>query len=358
MNFNSLDFIKELTNANGAPGFEDEVVEIVKRYAKPYCGEIYEDKMRNVIAYRKNHKGNKPVIMLDGHTDEVAFMVQSINANGSINFLPLGGWHAQNVPAHLVKIKNRDGKYITGIIASKPPHFMSVDERSRLQPINEMTIDVGASSYEEVVDVYKIDVAAPIVPLVDFNYNENTDIMMGKAFDNRLGTACAIETLIKLQNEELPVDVVAAAAAQEEIGTRGAEVTVRTVMPDLAIVFEGSPSDDMYKNKHTTQCALKKGPQIRHRDKSMISNPRFTAWARKIAQQNNIPFQDAVRWAGGTDAGKIHLGNLAVPTVVIGIPTRYAHTHYCYAAYEDYVNSIKWALAIIKNITPEIIESF
>ncbi len=358
MSINSLSFIKDLTNANGAPGFEDEVVEVIKKYAAPFCGEITEDQMRNVFLYTKNHSGQKPVVMLDGHTDEVAFMVQSINGNGSINFLPLGGWHAQNVPAHLVKIKNRSGEYITGIIASKPPHFMSADERSRLQPIQDMVIDVGASSYDEVVNDYKIDVAAPIVPVVEFSYNEQTDIMMGKAFDNRLGTACAVETLINTGNDELFVDVVAAAAAQEEIGTRGAEVTVKRVKPSLAIVFEGSPADDMYRNKFTAQCALKKGPQIRHRDRSMVSHPRFTAWARKIARENNIEFQDAVRWAGGTNAGKIHLGNSAVPTIVIGIPTRYAHTHYCYAAYQDYTDSIRWATAILKSLTPEILASF
>jgi putative aminopeptidase FrvX len=356
--FDSLKFIEEITDANGAPGFEDEVVEIIKQYVKPYTDDVKEDKMRNLFIKRKNHSGNKPIIMLDGHSDEVAFMITSINDNGSLNFMPLGGWHAQNVPAHTVRVRNNDGEYIIGIIASKPPHFMSDEEKNRLMPIKEMTIDIGASSYEEVVNEYKISVAAPVVPDVKFNYNESHDIMFGKAFDNRLGSACAVETLIELGEKELSVDVVSAVAAQEEIGTRGAEVTVRTVKPDVAIVFEGSPADDMDRSPKHAQCALKKGPQIRHRDRSMISNPRFTKWAKEIAKENGIEVQDAVRWAGGTNAGKIHLGNLAVPTIVIGIPTRYAHTHYCYSSYNDYKQAILWAKKIIENLTPEIIDSF
>lgn len=356
--FDSLKFIKEMTDANGAPGFEDEVVNIIKEYIKPFTDDVVEDKMRNLFIKRKNHSGDKPIIMLDGHSDEVAFMITSINDNGSLNFMPLGGWHAQNVPAHTVRIRNNDGEYIVGIIASKPPHFMSDEEKNSLMPIKEMTIDVGASSYEEVVNNYKISVAAPVVPEVKFNYDKDNDIMFGKAFDNRLGCGCAVETLIELGEQELAVDVVTAIAAQEEIGTRGAEVTVRTVKPDIAIVFEGSPADDMDKSPRLAQCALKKGPQIRHRDRSMISSPRFTKWAKEIANENGIAVQDAVRWAGGTNAGKIHLGNLAVPTIVIGIPTRYAHTHYCYSSYDDYRQAVLWAKKIIENLTTEIIESF
>lgn len=356
--FDSLKFIEEITDANGAPGFEDEVVEVIKHYVKPYTDNVIEDQMRNLFIKRKNHSGNKPIIMLDGHSDEVAFMITSINDNGSLNFMPLGGWHAQNVPAHTVKIRNEEGRYIIGIIASKPPHFMSDEEKNRLIPIKDMTIDVGASSYEEVVNEYKISVAAPVVPDVKFKYDESHDIMFGKAFDNRLGSACAVETLVELGEKELEVDVVSAVAAQEEIGTRGAEVTVRTVKPDLAIVFEGSPADDMDRDSRHAQCALKKGPQIRHRDRSMLSSPRFTKWAKKVAKENKIEIQDAVRWAGGTNAGKIHLGNLVVPTIVIGIPTRYAHTHYCYSSYNDYKQAILWAKKIIENLTPEIIQSF
>ncbi len=356
--FNSLKFIEEICNANGAPGFEDDVVKLIIDHSKDFVGEILEDKMRNLIMKRKNHSGNKPVIMLDGHSDEVAFMITSFNKNGSLNFMPLGGWHAQNVPAHTVRIKNDLGEDVIGVIASKPPHFMSEKEKSSLLPIKEMTIDVGASSYEEVINDYKISVAAPAVPDVTFRYDQKRDILFGKAFDNRLGSACAVETLIKLEDKELNVDVVTAIAAQEEIGTRGAEVTVRTVKPDLAIVFEGSPADDMDVSSHLAQCALKKGPQIRHRDRSMISHPRFTKWAKEIANKNDIDVQDAVRWAGGTNAGKIHLGNLAVPTIVIGIPTRYAHTHYCYSAYSDYQKSVEWAVKIIESLSKEVIDSF
>ncbi len=354
----SLKFIEDLSNASGAPGFEDDVVREVRKHLEGHKCSIYEDKMRNLVIRRANHNGNKPVIMLDGHSDEVAFMITSINTNGSLNFMPLGGWHDQNIPAHTVRIRNMDGEEVIGIVGSKPPHFMSDSERTRLMPVKEMVIDVGASSAREVMEDYRIPIAAPAVPDVTFTYDAKRGIMFGKAFDNRLGSAAAVETLINLGNKELAVDVVAALAAQEEVGTRGAEVTVKLVKPDIAIVFEGSPADDMDMPPHLAQCVLKKGPQLRHRDRSMISSPRFTAWAKTIADKYDLPYQETVRWSGSTNGGKIHLGNYAVPTIVIGIPVRYAHTHYCYSAFHDYQYAVKWAEKIIENITLEIIDGF
>jgi len=351
----SIKFIKELSNANGISGFEDEVVEVIKGYTKDY--NVVEDSYRNLFIHRKDNSGDKPIVMLDGHSDEVGFMVKSINGNGTIKFLPIGGWFSQNVSANKVRIKNSEGKYITGIVASKPPHFMTAKERTTIIEIEDMVIDVGASSYDEVIENYKIEPGNPIVPDVDFSYDEENDIMLGKAFDNRLGCGCVVETMNSLMNVSLDVEVVGAISAQEEVGTRGATITARRINPDVAIVFEGTPGDDTFRDKYDSQSAIKKGPQIRHRDSSIVANPRFIKFARDIAKKLDIPFQDAVRVGGGTDAGKISIANYGVPTIVIGIPVRYVHTHYGFSALKDYKLAIEWASEIIKHLNKEVIES-
>lgn len=356
MSFNSIKFIKDLSNANGLSGFEDEVIEVIKKYNNGTFN-VKEDNFRNAYLYRNNHNDNRPVIMLDGHSDEIGFMVQSIKANGTLRFIAIGGWLSQNIPAHKVRVRNSDGEYITGIVASKPPHFMTASEKTRLIDISEMVIDIGASSYDEVVNKYKIEPGAPIVPHVDFEYDEKNNTMIGKAFDNRLGCGCVLETLNALNDVDLDVNVVGAISAQEEVGTRGAQITSKVIKPQLAIVFEGTPGDDTFRDKYDSQSALNKGPQIRHRDSSMISNPRFVKFARDIAKKNNIDFQDAVRLGGGNDGGKIHLSNYGVPTIVIGVPVRYAHTHYGISSYKDYKNAIKWAVEIIRNIDMDLINS-
>ena len=158
-------------------------------------------------------------------------------------------------------------------------------------------------------------------------------------------------------NESLDVEVIGAIAAQEEVGTRGATITARRINPDVAIVFEGTPGDDTFRDKYDSQSAIKKGPQIRHRDSSIVANPRFVKFARDIAKKLDIPFQDAVRVGGGTDAGKISIANYGVPTIIIGIPVRYVHTHYGFSALKDYKLAIEWASEIIKHLNKEVIES-
>ncbi len=354
MKVNSIDLIKNLSNAYGAPGFEDDVVEIIKKDFG-HVFNIKEDSMRNLVIYRKNHTGNKPLIMLDGHSDEVAFIIQSIKANGTMRFLPLGGWMAQNVPGHKVMIKNEEGKYIEGIIATKPPHFIT--GTVGLQPISDMVIDVGATSYDEVINIFKIEPGAPVVPHAQFSFNEETEVMLGKAFDNRLGCGCVIETLLALEGLDLPVDVVGSISVQEEVGCRGAKVNTNTINPDLAIVFEGSPADDTFMDKYDSQGALKKGTQIRHYDMRLIANHRLISLAKSTAKEKNIPYQCAVRSGGGTDAGVIHIEESAVPCLILGTPVRYAHTHYGFSALTDYIASIDLAVEIIRNITVDTLNS-
>ncbi len=348
-----INLIKDLSNAYGAPGFEEEVIDKVACYKEDLTMEV--DKLMNVYLAARKRDNSKKTIMLDAHLDEVGFMVQFIDEKGLLKFINLGGWVTENIPAQLVMVKNSEGNYIKGIVSSKPPHFMTDEERENKLKLEDLSIDLGATSREEVIEDFKIEVGAPVVPFVDFDYNEKNGIMMGKAFDNRLGCAAAIETLKNLRSNK-EFNIVAALASQEEVGTRGAYLTSRRVKPDLAIVFEGSPADDTFTQDHYMQAGLGRGPQIRHRDSSYIANHRFISFAKKIANEAGIDIQDAVRTAGGTNAGRIHLSNDGVPTLVLGIPVRYVHTHHGYASIYDFQDTVKLATRIINHLDEDIIK--
>ena len=161
-----------------------------------------------------------------------------------------------------------------------------------------------------------------------------------------------------LAGEELAVDIVGACASQEEVGVRGATVTAQVVQPDLAIVFEGCPADDTCVESYMVQTAIKRGPMLRHIDARMITNPRYQRYALDLAEKLGIPVQDAVRAAGSTNGAAIHLTGRGVPVIVIGVPVRYAHTHYGVSAYADFDNAVKLACEILKRADADLIESF
>src|SRR5699024_9404593 len=100
-----------------------------------------------------------------------------------------------NIPAHKVRIRNRSGQYIVGVVTSKPPHFMTEEERNKPLTIQDMVIDIGATSAEEVIKDYQIGIGAPVVPDVRFDYREAKNLLLGKAFDCRIGCAALLNTL-------------------------------------------------------------------------------------------------------------------------------------------------------------------
>ncbi|GEB76290.1 M42 family metallopeptidase [Sporolactobacillus inulinus] len=352
----SIQLIERLSNAHGISGFEDEVAGIFTDAVKPFSS-VEEDHMRNVYAARNGNNGARPVVQLDAHSDEVGFMVQAVKPNGMLRFVTVGGWVRANIPAHKVRVRNHDGQYISGIIASTPPHFMTAEERKRLPEVSELVIDVGATSAEEAVRDFKIDIGAPVVPDVTFEYNEAKGLMLGKAFDNRIGTAVMAEVLKELDGSDLDIDVVASLSAQEEVGERGAQVAMKKINADVSIVFEGAPADDTVMPEYMIQTGLKRGPMLRHFDSSIIVNPRFQKFCLDLASEKGIPTQQSVRSGGGNDGAVINLYHGA-PTVVISVPVRYAHTSYCFVAYEDFVSAVKLTVDVLKKLNADVIERF
>ena len=240
-----IEMFGKLSDAFGPSGFEEDVIRTIADYCKEF--DVENDAMNNLyVRMPGTEQDSRPVIQLDAHLDACGFMVQNIQDNGCLGIIMLGGFHLTSLPAHAVWIRTRSGKMVHGIICAKPVHFMTTAERnSQTLEIEKMYVDVGATSREEVENVFGIHIGDPMMPDVTFEYDAEHEICFGKAFDNRAGCACIVDTMKQLEKEQasLAVNVVGAFAAQEEVGTRGAVVTSQIVKPDLAIVFEGSPSD-------------------------------------------------------------------------------------------------------------------
>ena len=90
----------------------------------------HRDSMQNLYVSLPQNVGGRPLVMLDAHTDEVGFMVQSITATGLLRIVPLGGWVEHNIPAHTFLLHNKRGETVRAVSTSKPPHFMTAAERS------------------------------------------------------------------------------------------------------------------------------------------------------------------------------------------------------------------------------------
>ncbi len=348
--------LERFSNAFGPAGFEEELIPLIAEYLPDY--KLERDSMNNVYVYEQGEE-DKPCLLIDAHMDECGFMVQSINDNGSIAFMALGGIAPSTLSGHKVLIRTRQGEKVKGVITAKPVHFMNDAERNQGKPSMEtMIIDVGATNRKDVEAIFGISLGDPIIFDGDFSYEEKTGVCAGKSFDNRVGCTCLVETLDRLKEEDsLPVKVAGLFSSQEELGLRGATVATRRINPDIAIVFEGAPCDDFFVSSAVAQGSMKKGVQLRLGDSSYITNPVFAQIARETAQKEEIPFQEAVRRGGGTNAGKISLTMGGIPTLVLSVPCRYIHSPNNYCAIEDMESAIRLAIMLVKKLDKNTINS-
>ena len=356
---NTVDMIAAFSNAFGPSGFEDGTNAAARAFVSPDW-DIREDNIRNFYMTSPKHRsGEKPTLLLDAHGDEVGFMVHSVKPNGTIRFVALGGWNLSSLPSTRVLVRNKRGEFIKGVIAAKPVHFMSAAEKtSAAASIQDFVIDVGATTKQEAEEVFGIRMGEPIIPDVAFEYDEQRDLMFGKGFDCRIGCAAVIETMRRLENETLSVDVTGVISSQEEVGERGACVVRNAVQPQIAICFEGCPADDTFTEPYAIQTALKKGPMLRFFDRSMITHPRFIRFALDIGEKLGIPVQTSVREGGGTNGGVLHNANLGIPTIVIGIPVRYIHSPQGITSYYDFEASVQLAVEVAKALNSEVLSNF
>jgi endoglucanase len=78
--------------------------------------------------------------------------------------------------------------------------------------------------------------------------------------------------------------------------------------------------------------------------------------AIETARQEGIPHQVTVRRSGGTDAGSFHVANQGVPSIVLGVPARYIHSHNAIIDLNDYLHMVALAIALVRRLDDETVE--
>jgi endoglucanase len=353
MRTKAVSLLQELTDAHSVPGHEDEVRAIFVDELED-CGELATDRNGSVFC---ETDGSGPRVMIAGHMDEVGFMVQNITLDGFIQFVPLGGWWEHNLLSQRVEILTRSGEKVLGVVSSRPPHFLPEAQRRQVIRIDSLFIDIGAASRREAEEEFGISLGDPIAPSSAFTPMSREDYFLAKAFDNRVGMAGVIQVGQILSGSAHPNRLILCGTVQEEVGLRGAKTAAAFSKPDVALILEGPPADDTPGfNRADSQGRLGGGVQIRMFDPTAIANPRLARLAIDIARAENIPHQVTVRRNGGTDAGSFHLANHGVPSIVLGVPARYIHSHNAMIDINDYLHLLTLVIALVRRLDQETVD--
>jgi len=339
----NIDLLAKICKTPGAPGFEQKVRALVLEELEGLVDQVEVDNMGNVYAIKKGKSDKK--IMIGAHMDEIGFMVTHIDDKGFIRFHTLGGFDPKTLTAQRVIIHGK--KDVIGVMASKPIHVMTQDERNKVAKLSDYFIDTGLTP-EEVKDLVKIG---------DSVTREREFIEMGqcvnsKSLDNRLAVFILIEMFKNLKGKEVPYDIYGVFTVQEEVGVRGANVSALKINPDFGFGLDTTIAFDLPgAAAHEMITKLGEGTAIKIMDASTICDYRMVEFMKNTADKHKIKWQPEILTAGGTDTAGIQRmtqgGSIAG---AVSIPTRHLHQVIEMANKEDIQASIDLLTACVSEL--------
>ena len=347
--------MEELTNAPGPSGFEGPVREIVVRELGELNAAIEYDGLGSVIATLPG-SSDGPRIMVTAHLDEVGLMVQYVRADGFIRVKTLGGWLRQALPDQRWIIVGDDGP-VLAISGLRTVHVTPASERDQVWPLEQIFLDVGAQSAEEV-EAMGIRPGDPIAPWSPFTVLPNGRYA-AKGWDDRVGIAVMLEAARRISEQgiALPNRVAWVATVQEEIGLRGAQTSVRIADPDLGISIEAGVSADYPGSRpEQAQERLGAGAGMFLLDSSMIPNQKLADFFFQVAEEEGLDLQGDVLTGYGEDGAEIQRYDTGRPSVNITVPTRYLHAHTGIIQRSDFDQAVDLLIAVLMRLDAPTVE--
>ncbi len=340
----AYDNLKKLTSIDGVSGEEKPVRDYIISKIKDHVDNYYIDNMGNLITFKKG-TGHGLKVMLDAHMDEVGLMVTHITSDGLLKFQTVGGIEGRILVGKQVRIGD---DAIPGVIGLKPIHLQDKKERASAVDKKQLTIDIGAKDKEQAESQVQIgDMVAFAYDPVEFGDNK----LMAKALDDRVG--CAV--LIELLKHIYECDLYGCFTVQEEVGLKGAKTASYQIMPDIALILEGTTCYDVPDTKeHNMSTVCGDGPVLTLMDRTVITNRDLVANIIDVAKKNKIPYQFKRTTAGGTNAGRIQANAEGVMVAVIAVPCRYIHTPVSVMDISDFENVYRLSKKVLENLPVSI----
>ncbi len=338
-----IKLLKKISETAGISGFESRIRNLILDEIKDLSDEISIDNLGNIIALKKGETNKK--VLVAAHMDEIGFIVNYIDDNGFLHFLPLGGFDPKTLVSQRVIVHGK--KDLIGVMASKPIHIMKPEERKKPAEIQDFFIDLGLPKDE--VDKY-IEIGTPVSR--ERELIELGECINGKSLDNRISVYILIETLKSLKNKKIPYDFYACFTVQEEVGIRGAQTVSLDINPDFSFGLDTTIAYDVPgSTAKESVTSLGKGTAIKIMDSSAIADYRMVKYMKEIADTHKIKWQAELLPAGGTDTAMIQrMNKKGAITGAVSIPTRHIHQVIESVHKEDVKASIKLLTHCILNI--------
>ncbi len=332
-----FDLLARVVNMPGISGHEDAVQDLVASEMRAVCDDVQRDRLGNVIGLQKPAaaKGRAPRVVLAAHVDEIGAIVKHIDGDGYIRFQRVGGLYSQTLQSQMVIVHGR--KPLKGVIAPD----MNLRDGDKIPSPDDLLIDLGLpkETVEEMVQLGDpITFAQELVQL-------NDKVVMGRNFDDRIGTFCLVEAMKRVGTAQ--ADAYFVSTVQEEVGVRGMPVAAFAIEPDLGLAIDGSLVRAAHVKPHTVTCEMGQGVGIYLMDNLTIGDRKLVRLLIELCEREGIPFQRNI--GGGTDASAIQRTRLGALTTTVGAPVRYMHSTVQLCHLDDIEATIRLLAAFVEH---------
>lgn len=300
--------IKRYLNAFSVSGREYKLAEMIQNDMAPYCDESHIDAMGNLICFRKGRDQSKK-LMIASHMDEIGFVVTYIEESGLIRVAKVGGINAVASSYQHVKFENGT----IGIVAFEDGVKDDFD-------VKKMVVDIGAKTRAEAQRKVVVGDVCAVAPSLQKLMGSR---ITAKAFDDRI--CCAVNFEAAARASTPAYDTYYVFTVQEEVGCRGSRAAACSVLPDIAIALDITPTFDL-PGSQNLPVKLGGGAAIKVKDASVICSDKLNERLRQLADTNKIKWQHEILVAGGTDTSSMQTAGAGSMASCISVPTRYTHT--------------------------------
>lgn len=350
LSFEQVQFLEELLNTPTPSGMEAEGALLLGRRIKEKT-QINPSIDVHGNLHAVYDCGSEITVMLEGHGDEIGYIVEYIDDKGFVYLQAIGGVTVPLTAAERIVFLTKNGP-VNGVVGVRPPHLMNAEERKNVAGNNLRTMpcDIGASSKQEAESLVSIGDAA----VVDAQWRPLAGSRISaRGLDDRIGSFAMCEAFINLvTSEEKPsVNIHYVSSVSEELGLVGGKLVANQVKPDIAICCDVGFATDSQRDdaKVVGDISLGKGPALAV---GPIYHKNLVNHIRNTANEIGETVQErAVPKGAGNNAWALKLdGGSAVAQ--IAIPIRYMHSPVEVADLKDVESIIKIVSASVMRLTP------
>lgn len=309
-----IDILKTFTHLQSVArpsGFESPCAQAIAELAGPYCDEVKIDTLGNVIC-RKKGPGKR--LMMAAHMDVIGLIITHIDKKGFLRFGALGGFVPYRLIGARMKLENGMGGSVW--CDEKAMEEKKLEDIS----LNDLYLDIGAESEESARKMVQVgDVA-----VYEGDPQQLGQMLLSPYCDDLIACAALLSAMSQVEKSEN--DLYFVFTVQEEVGLRGAATAAYAIDPDFGVCMDVTRTGDNPSEKAKMVVKLGAGPTIKIKDVSLLCNPQVIAHLREAAKEGDVPYQDEVLTAGGTDSAAIQKTRGGVLSGCISIPCRYIHS--------------------------------